>query len=103
LSKGLVAELALERPLASVFPKVIPEVARLLERTPTVWKITAEVELYSMGFWILNSIGLMPLFWDSLKLLLDPLVPKELFHLLVEGLGPLFRAFQKTLEAHGMF
>lgn len=67
LGESFLTEGALERPEACVLSKVVPQVAGLLKDTSTLRVLAFKIELDPLCVRILNSDGLVPLFWDALE------------------------------------
>lgn len=67
LSKGLLAERALEGPQAGVLAEVVPQVAALLENASAVRVSALEIELHALGFGVLDPDSLVPLLRDAFE------------------------------------
>ena len=62
LSKSFLTKRAFEGSESSMLAEMVSQVATFLEDTATVRILTFEVELHPLGFRVLNSDSLMPLF-----------------------------------------
>lgn len=69
LCKSFLAFWTGERPQASVLPEVITQVAALLECAGASWVFTLKEKLDALGVWIFNFDCLVPLVWNSFKML----------------------------------
>jgi hypothetical protein len=69
LSEILLAVLASEGPLSSVFSEMVSQIARLFEYTPAVWVHTLEVQFLSLSLGVFYLYGFVPITWDTLKVL----------------------------------
>ena len=67
LRESLLAERAPEGPHACVLAKVVSQVAALFEDTSALRVLALEVELHSLGLWVLHSDGLVPLFRNAFE------------------------------------
>lgn len=67
LGEGLVAIVTRERPLPSMLPEVVPQVARLLEDTVAARVHTLKVQFDSLGVGVPNLDGLVPFLGNAFE------------------------------------
>jgi hypothetical protein len=67
LCKCFLTELTREGSHTSVLSKVVSEIATFFEHAATARILAFEEKFHPLSIWILDTYGLMPLFWDSLK------------------------------------
>ena len=69
LSEKLFANFTLIRPLHGVLAEVVSQITALSEDCLTSLVLAAEIELRALGFAVEDFYRLVPLFWNSIKML----------------------------------